>query len=474
MSDSPYKKLASNTLVFTIASFGSKVISFVMVPIYSYLLTEEEYGTVDLVLTTSSLLIPVLFLCISDAVLRYVMDKNYDKKSVVSNSLLVFLGGVVLFICVIPIIGVFFPNLKRFFIFLALVLFTNELSTLFNSLLRALGKVKLFAINGILHTLSFVGFNILFLVGFRFKIDGYLLSHILSSTISLCFAFVFCSAWNYIGLCIDKKILKKLLLYSVPLIPNALMWWIMDLSDKYIIIFYMDIAANGIYAMAKKLPSIIDMFNGFFNQAWRLSAIEENNSANIKGFTSKIYEMYSLLHAVIIGILLIVSRPFVMILAKSYKDTWEYIPLLLLSVSVSSLSAFLGSKFVANEKTKIIFRTTIIGAIVNTILNFLLIPQFGLNGAGFATFIGFSIVLFLRERRLIKDNELDIKFKRLPIYGLIIIEFVFYYIFPVFWSSLLNTFVLILFVIYKRSILLSVIQKFSTFVKKKSRNEVAK
>ena len=469
MRDEPYKKLASNTIVFSIASFGSRIISFVMVPLYSYLLTKEEYGTIDLVLTISSFLVPILFLSINDAVLRYVMDKSYDNKSVVSNSMIVLFCGAVVFLFGLPIITRIYPQLSRYLFFLTLVLFSSELNTVFNALLRALGKVKMFAINGILHTLVFVGCNVLFLVGFHMKVEGYLLSQIISSGISFCFAFISCKSWNYIGFCYDKAVLRKILIYSVPLIPNAIMWWIMDVSDKFVVTFYLGVAANGLYAMAKKIPSIIDMFNGFFNQAWRLSAIEENDADYVKGFTSRVYEMYYLLHTLVIGLLLIVSKPFVMILSESYRATWEYIPLLLISVSVSSLSAFLGSKFVANEKTMIIFRTTIIGAIVNTILNFALIPHFGLNGAGAATFVGFAVVLLVREKKLLVDNELDIAFRRWPLLTIIVVEIFFYYILPIWWTVIVNACVLCLFIGFKREIILKILSRLFGLIKSRKK-----
>ena len=147
---------------------------------------------------------------------------------------------------------------------------------------------------------------------------------------------------------------------------------------------------------------------------------------------------------------MIVARPLVTyVLSNAYEDTWRYIPFLLVSVAFSSLSGFLSSKLIASEQTKPIFKTTIIGAVVNTILNFVLIPVIGINGAGLATLIGFAVVLFVREKLLKKQNELEISFKRSVIFGVIVIQIIVYYAFPL-WESvaiMLMLFLVLLFIL---------------------------
>ena len=185
--------------------------------------------------------------------------------------------------------------------------------------------------------------------------------------------------------------------YSLPLIPNSLMWWVMDASDKFIITYFLGVNANGIYAISKKLPTIIDTFHSIFNQAWQISAIEEADSANSVEFTSNVYKIYTYLLFLIVSGLLVVSRIVVeYLLSSSYYESWKYIPFLLLSVSFSSLSGFLSANFIANEKTSIIFKTTLYGAVVNTILNFILIPFIGINGAAIATMASYYMVLIIR------------------------------------------------------------------------------
>lgn len=430
MSNKQYKNLITNSLVFTIANLGSKVISFIMVPLYTYVLRKEEYGTVDLMTTFNSLLIPILFLCASDAVLRYCMDKRYNSREVLSNSLFIYIWGTGLLCLIIPILGKVYPDIAPYSICLGILFLSNGLMQVSNQYLRASGHIKAFAVNGIIYTFAFASLNILFLVKLRFGINGYLYSMIVSNMICVLVAALCSRIWHVITFRIYTKTLKVMLKYSVPLIPNALMWWVMDASDKLIITYYLGVGATGVFAIAKKLPTLIDTFHSIFNQAWQISAIQENDSSNVKEFTSNVYRIYFTCMVLVVGGLLTIARPFVTyILSDSYESTWLYIPFLLLAVGCSSLSGFLSANLIAAEQTAQIFKTTVIGAVINTILNFLLIPTLGLNGGAIATFLGFLVVLKIRENLLIKQEKLGITFNRILLITIIGIQIIVYYAF---------------------------------------------
>lgn len=146
MSNNQYKNLITNSFVFTVANLGSKIISFIMVPLYTYVLSKEEYGTVDLMTTFNSLLIPIVFLCASDAVLRYCMDKRYNSREVLSNSLLIYVWGTGLLCLIIPILGRIYLDIAPYSICLGMLFLSNGLMQVSNQYLRASGHIKVFAI----------------------------------------------------------------------------------------------------------------------------------------------------------------------------------------------------------------------------------------------------------------------------------------------------------------------------------------
>lgn len=455
----PYKNLVTNSLVFTLANFGSKIITFLMVPLYTYVLTPDAYGTIDIVTTTSGLMIPIVFLCISDAVMRYTMSSKFLKKDILSNGIKIYLIGLIVSSIIIILFGNLF-NIGQYKFFLFLILASNGLLLILNQFLRSINKIKEFAINGTLYTLILVCSNILFLVVLKIGIYGYFISIILANLICIVYAALVSKAWKYITFSPSNEVLRTMLKYSLPLVPNSLMWWIMDASDKFIITFFLGVNANGIYAISKKLPTIIDTFHSIFNQAWQISAIQENESKDTVEFTSNTYKVYTILIFSVVSILLVFSRVVVKyLLSSSYLESWKYIPLLLLSVAFSSLSGFLSANFIANEKTGIIFKTTVYGAIINTILNFILIPIIGINGAALATMISFFVVLKIRENRIIAENKLVISFNRKIIYMLIIMQFVTYYIFPIWIAFVVSLILFLILLIYFRKVYISIICK---------------
>lgn len=459
MEKSPYKKLVSNSIAFTIANLGSKVISFVLVPVYTYVLSTEEYGTIDIMLTLNSLLMPFIFLSISDAVLRYAMDKRYDKRDVLSVAAQIYLFGMLILLCVLPIIGFYNPEIKEYLLLFGLVLLLNGLMQMCNQFLRASNHVKAFAANGVIYTLIFAGMNIMSLVVLRLGIYGYLYSMLFADMCCVIFAVVIARMWRYLCYNPSRSVLKAMLRYSIPLIPNALMWWIMDASDKFVIAYFLGVGANGLYAISKKLPTLIDTFHGIFNQAWQISAIQESNVENAKDFTSKVYEIYFVFIFLVVNSLMIVAKPLVMyILSNSYYESWKYIPFLLVSVGFSSLSGFLSSKLIAMEKSISIFVTTVTGAVINTVLNFLLIPFMGINGAAIATLLGFGVVLIVREQMLKAKDCIEIRFNRGMILLLTVLQIIAYYAMEVEMSVICMSLLLILYIWQNKRTMLQVVK----------------
>lgn len=432
-----YKNLLTNSFLFTLANLGSKVITFIMVPLYTYVLSPTAYGTIDLITTTSSLMIPIVFLCISDAVMRYTMAGRFDRKDVLSNGLRIYLQGLAVAFLALFLIDRYL-GLGEYKFFLILLLGSNGLLLIFNQFLRSVDKIKEFAFNGVLYTAIFVISNVVFLIGLKWGVRGYFCSMILANAVCIVYAIVMSKAWKYLTKKPSKSTLRVMLKYALPLIPNSLMWWVMDASDKYVLAYFLGVNANGIYAISKKLPTIIDTFHGIFNQAWQISAIQENDSDGATQFTSNVYKIYTILVFGVVSVLLIAARPITRyLLSAEYVDSWKYIPLLLISVAFSGLSGVLGANFIANENTGIIFRTTVYGAVVNTVLNFVLIPLMGINGAALATAIGFFVVLFIREKRIRKKGDLIVGFNRTWLLVLMSIEIVVYYLLPM-WAAIVS------------------------------------
>lgn len=411
-----YRKLFNNSLIFAIGNLGSKFIIFLLLPIYTSQLTKDEFGLVDLITSTLGLLLPLLTLSIFDAVFRFVMDKNYDKQSVLTNSLIVFFIGSLVSILIYPIFLILLP-FDEYLIFFYILFFSQALNAILSQYVRANGNVKLFAINGLLNATFLLISNIVLLIIFNQGIIGYLFSLIVANLASnILLLFISDAIKNIKIKKINYNLIRELLLYSLPLVPNSIMWWVMSLSDRYLIVYLVGMAANGLYAVANKIPSILTVLNTIFFQAWQMSAIEESNLEEKDKLFSEVFTIF--------GAIMLMGTSFLLIFLKSiidlivdieYYSSWEYVPYLLLGVVFSSFSGFLGTNYIVAKKTSGIFITSFIGALINIILNLVLIPWLGVIGASISTMFSFFTIWLLRIHNTRKYVNIKVSFKKIPL-----------------------------------------------------------
>lgn len=337
-----YEKLVKNTAIFAVGNFASKILNFLIVPLYTYVLTTEEYGTIDIISTTISFLIPILTLQIQEALLCFALGGEKDIDTCVSNSWLVFVVGSIISALFFPAYYLLFRN-ALYSLVLVLLLICNIFNTIFSYYLRTVGNNVVFTINGILGTVSFLTSNIIFLVVLKVGMWGYIFALLISQIAMVVYTIIAGDLGRKLNLkYYNKTTLKEMLLFSIPLIPNSLVWWIMSAGDKYIINWFLGASANGIYSMSLKVPTILSMVFSIFFQAWQMSAIEENNSDNKRSFYESVYKVtIGFLAFLTAGITWLVKPVFFTVLGNSFKISWRYVPILNIGIMFSCLSSFL-------------------------------------------------------------------------------------------------------------------------------------
>lgn len=407
-----YNKLIGNSIIFAIGNLGSKLISIILVPLYTFYLSTSEYGVIDIVTTTTSMLLPVISLSIYDAVLRFIMDKTEQEDSVFTTALLITILGTVVSILVYFVLN-FFNVLSGLLSYTTIILILQAFQSLLAQFTRAIGKIKIYSLNGIIMTIVTGAMNVILLMYFNMGIKGYLLSLIVANVVSIGHIALFTRIGDYIDFDkLNKKMIKRMLTYCIPLIPNTFMWWIMSASDRYFILFFVGASANGIYAVANKIPSLLSILNSVFFQAWQLSAIEEYDSNDKSKFYSDVFEYFAMVMFLgTSGVLMILKYLMKSVVSPEFYSSWEFVPFLLLGVVFSSFSGFLGTNYIAAKQTKGVFRTSIVGGIINIVLNLIFIPIIGTNGAGLATMISFFIIWIFRiyDTKRFIDMKLNIK-----------------------------------------------------------------
>lgn len=394
-----YQKLMNNSFIFMIGNFGSKFISFLMVPLYTNLLTTAEYGTIDLITTTISLLVPLISLEFGQAIIRFSVDSGNKVKENIIFSLFIIFGLIISLIVVLfyPLLvsgGILEGYVGYLLIYLVLSIFNN----FYSQFARGIGKVKEFAFNGIFMTVITVTSNILFLVVLDFKVEGYLLSIILANLFSNIYFFIITNSFERLkGMKVDKQLFLEMIFYSFPLIPNGTMLWLINGSTRYFILFFIDASANGVFAIANKIPQIIAMVTNIFSQAWQLSSFEESESNDKGQFYGEILEIYSTILFVISSGLIIILKEFMKYFVEdSFYISWQLVPILVLGVVYQSLSSFLGTVYTSMKLTRGVFTTSIAGAVISVISSVVFLPIFGVNGSGLSVLFSFMVMFFVR------------------------------------------------------------------------------
>ena len=397
MKNSRKKYLAKNTLIFALGNFGTKIIIFFLVPIYTKVLTTAQYGKVDLISTISMVLAPVLILNASEALLRFPLDEKADNDAIMSGGLILLLFGIVLGLIIIPISSNI-SLLSDLSIYLYFYVISYACFQVFTSYLRGTEKLLQYSMINILNTLLIAGLNILFLCYLNLGVTGYLLAYIISFFVSAIISMIIGKVGRVIrNIKIDRKLMKSMLKYSVVLIPNTFMWWIINSSDRIMVTSIIGAAANGIYAISYKFPTLLTTFATVFNQAWAYSAIKEDKSEDREEFNNKTYNYLVCFLTITALAMMLVMKPFLKVYVDaSYYEAWKYTSYLIIGFVFSSIGSFLATQYTVNKDSKGFLFSALVGAIVNIVLNLFLIPTLGIHGAALATVISYCSVLVYR------------------------------------------------------------------------------
>lgn len=399
----------------TISNFASKILSFLLVPLYTNVLTTSEYGIFDFYVTSVLLLTPLLSSNILDAVIRFSLDKNNKSKYVFSIGLkyCIVADLICLLLTIVNLRLNIITTLTAYPIFFVLYFAFSLLQDLLNQFSRGLEKISDVAVGGIINSIVVVSLNLYFLLYLHLGIVGYFLAYIIAFTTTSLYLIIRLKVWHYIELRSENNSLKKeMVSYSRPLILQNIGSWINNLSDRYIVTWICGTAANGIYSISYKIPSILMIFQTIFNQAWTISAVKSYEEKQ-DDFYTEIYRVYNLGMVILCSILILLEKWVAKLLfAKEFYLAWQYAPFLIISVVFNSMASLMGGVLIAAKKSNEMAVTTIIGAAINTVLNIVLVLLWGPVGAAVATLVSYFLVWVTRVVAVRKLVTIKIKLKR--------------------------------------------------------------
>lgn len=408
-----YKKLLKNTGLFAIGTFATSLLGLLMTPLYTSVLSTADYGIADLITVTTSLLLPLLTCAVYEGILRFSLDKDADYRTIYSMGISLVVGGTFLVALCLPLIAKTTIGPYKWF-FLAYFACCS-LHTITSYFVKGLEMIRTYTIGGIIGSVVVICSNLFFLLYLKIGVYGYITSLILGHIIPTLFFFLKEHLYRYISLPskLDKNLTRQILVYSIPIIPNGISWWIANSSDKYFLNHFADVSQVGVYAVSYKIPTIMMTVMGFFVASWQLSSVEDFGTDKSKAFYASIYNRYVLISVLLASFLIVTAKPFASFLyAKSFFVAWRFVPILVIANVFNILASFMGTVYTGAKKTKMLSISTMIGAGSNITMNFFLIPLLGAMGAALATAASYSIMFIIRLMHSRRILIFDVNYKR--------------------------------------------------------------
>lgn len=363
---------------------GSKLITFLMVPLYTYCLKQPaDYGYYDVCLTLCFLLVPIVTLQMRDGAFRFLIgnDDEHKRAAVITFACRTLTVTAVATIAVAAAISLFYPiKYLAYTIMLLLVMAVNEVMA---QIARGLGNNRVFVANGIIQSFGIMALSVLLVALLGLGVKGIFIANIVARVISSCYIewrmhIVSHYMRRHIRL---KDIGRDILHYSLPLMPVTLCWWLTTSSDRFFIMHYLDLHTNGIYAVVLRFSSIIQTLSVIFYQTWQETAIIQYASSDRDSFFSKILNGYvSVLVALLIGYTFMVKICYSWLVGPEYQSGINYVYPLGISTVCYAIAAYFELPYQCAKDTKRAIPSVVLTALINVTLNCLLVPVFGIYG----------------------------------------------------------------------------------------------
>lgn len=399
------KYLFKNTLIITIGNLCTKLITFFLLPLYTAVLSTAEYGTVDLLNTLVSLLLPIVTFQVEQAVFRHLLEARENKEEtskIISTGFYSVIIQCIIYFLIFLAISPFIKNTYKIF------LVTNVIAHIFASLTqqiaRGIGKNTNYAISSFIAATTTIVFNVILLVVFKFGVTGMLTATMIGQIVCLIYNIISLKLYKYINLKnYDKKLLKKLWKYSLPLIPNAISWWVFNVSDRVVVSGILGVSYTGLLSAASKFSMVYITFYNIFNISWTEMVSLHIKDADAEDFMNKMVNMIFKIF-LSAGIIIVSIMPIVypIMINKKFIEGYNQVPILMLGSIFNVLVGLISTIYIANKNTKAVANTSIISAIINLLVHIVLIKKIGLYAASISTFASFFIMSLYRLHDLKK------------------------------------------------------------------------
>ena len=395
------RQLINNTIILAIGNLSTKCMTFLLVPLYTKYLSTNDYGLIDLLNTFILLLVPIVSGQVSNGLFRYLIDADSDeqKGKIFTNTILIAFGFSLLFLFISIPVG--FYTAIPYYNLLILGVIVNVFSEIELQYSRGEGNFIIYSISSVVIAVATLIGNMIMIIVLSWGGKSILYSAIMAYILGALLVAIATKNYRFFKIkFIDRNVIRELLKYSLPLVPNQLSWWITNASDRIIVVFFLGAAANGILAVAHKLPSIYVTLFSIYNVTWAESVCR---SINDDDGTTYISNMFNASVKLLLE-LLILSIGFIPIIFDwyigiDYRSSYPIILILCLAMFFNSIGSLYGGIYIAQKNSKQVAYSTILGALVNVVVHLMLVKAIGLYAAAISTLLSYIVIIIIRHNQ---------------------------------------------------------------------------
>lgn len=419
------RELLKNTAVLGIGRLLPQITAFITLPILTAYLSKADYGTYDFIATLIMLVIPIATLQIQSAAFRFLIDcrDQFERCcKIISN---IFVVTIPVSIVSGIVVQNFFSSLSIYVRILISVYFVLDTIYLtMGQIVRGLGHNKSYSVASILLSVVNMICIVMTIKIIHRGIDGVLIGLCLANFVAIIFLGKSIAVFSYIRVSqISVKTVKELLSYSWPMVPNNLSNWVLKLSDRLVIIAFIGVEANAVYAVANKIPNLLSIAQGIMVMAWQENASIAVKDKDAGQYYSKMFDaFFSFL--VSFTALIVSAMPilFKLLIHGDYQAAYKEMPILILAMFFYCMAAFQGGIYVAHKKTKSVGITTMVAAGINLLIDLILVKKIGITAGSVSTLIAYFVLFIFRMVDSLKFQPMKYKYtKQLICYSIIAI-----------------------------------------------------
>lgn len=398
-------ELIKNTLIIALGKMSTQFLTFLLLPVYTSKISSTEYGNIDLIISYSTFLIPIITIQQEFAVFRFLIDARGDDRKVAG---IISTGVFNMLKLLLPFSIIATPILFLLKIKFAEWIILNILATatlsFFLQVSRGVGESLKYSVTSILTGMINVGLNLFFIFGLNLGGEAILIASVISSIIGVCYLIGSLRLTDKIAKAFVEKDIKKMLIrYSLPVMLNGVAWWVVNASDRTIMAYFVSLSAVGVYAAANTFASVVNGLFYIFNMSWSESASMHLKSKDAEGYFSDVFNsMVKIFTFICSALIFALPIAFKLLIKQDYRESYNYIPLLVLGALICGIANYYSCIYSALLVPQKIMKTTLIAGLVNVLIDLVLVHFIGVYAAIISTIIAFSIMLVMRHLDIIK------------------------------------------------------------------------